>query len=163
MGEHIEVQTTDLMSTVELGELRSWLEIPDLSPLWDLADESGRDVQLPRQDVDQPYPRFRRGTSVSLGFNLRGDLDRSNAVVAGLIDARTQLWDHRQYLAANVCGRSSATDGTRGLTLVLPDDSTASAPVHIGRRLYLAARSPVELTGTLRLTVIAGELDEDGS
>lgn len=163
MGEHIEVGLTDGMSTIELGELGTWFEIPDLSPLWDLADERGTDVELPQTDGDRPYPRWRKAIDVALGFNLRGDLDIDNDPVDGLDTQRTQLWDHRQYLAENVCGRSDATDGSRPLTLYLPDDSTAVATCHIGRRLFFTASSPIELAGILHLTVVEGELTVEGS
>lgn len=156
--EYIGVASTDGMSTITLGKLNTWFEIPDLSPLWDLADEFAVDADLPDSDALVPYARPRTGVDVSLGFNLRGDLTRANSALGTLTAARTQLWDHRQYLKANVCGRSAAATGTRTITLHLPDGSTATIAAHVGRRLYLVGSSPVELEGTLRLSIPAGEL-----
>lgn len=141
----------------------AWLLIPDLSPLWDLADEKGDDVGLLGVDGSRGFPRYRAATSASVPFFLFGEFDRDGDGVAGLDDQRTQLWDHVTYLAANVLGRSGDSDGARDIEVHVPGGDTIEGRGSIARRLTLTALSPSSLTGTFLFRLLDGELAVAGS
>ncbi len=157
--EYLEIDSIALPSG---GPRNAWILV-EVAPLWDLADEKGDDVDELGVDGSRGYPLLRTGTLYSVGFDLFGDWDRDGDYVSGIDAQRAQLWDHREYIKANIAGRSADSDGARDLVLHLPDGGTATGRGKIGRRLHLAPTSPISVNGTFQIKILEGELTEIGS
>lgn len=152
--EYLEADSIVLPSG---GPANSWILLR-VESLWDLADEKGSDVDELGVDGSRGYGLLRTGTVHSVPFDLFGEYDRNGNRVAGVDAQRAQLWDHRQYLKANIAGRSASADGARALILHVPGGGTATGRGKFARRMHLAGPSPTSINGTFQIKILEGEL-----
>lgn len=140
-----------------------WINIEDLSPLWDAFEVRGDDRILPGTSGVHPYRRRPTVTRVAVDFTVFGDRDRNGGRVYGLANIRAQLWNHREYLLDNFATQPTSNPGTRPAILHAPGAATAEADVHILPPFHLAGLGPLAFTGTLVLSIPDGVFAETGS
>ncbi len=131
-------------------------QVVDLSELLSGSDERGSDRLVPGTAGVIAYPRRETVTVVNLPIAIFGHYDFAGVAHP---DTRTGLALNAAYLQANVTGSSGVGDGTRTATLHWQSLGTVSKPVHVYKKLDLAADGPSKMRGILRLSFPEGLFD----
>lgn len=135
----------------------------DLSPLWDGPDIRGGDLLLPGASGQRPRPRRPDLTKRNLPLVIVGDHDIDGNAYTSQADVREQLWENVSYLRGHVVDPLTTGDGTRYLTLFLPNGDMAGGRVTVYSPLNLTARGPAALDAILSVSLPDGALELIGS
>lgn len=144
-----------------------WIEPLDLAPLWDGADISNDDLQVPGASGQRELPQYLEPVVGVIPAVVFGDRDTSGGTVTGDAECRMNLYDNLAYLKDNICTPVGTLPSSRSCTLHLPDGSTTlTGSIRISRRLDVRGLDPsfpFAVAVSLAFKIVLGELVESGS
>lgn len=132
-------------------------EIEDLSPLWDIPDVRGGDLEVPYRRGVVPFRRISGAKRVDLPFVILGGFDPDGAPAT---DGREQLWLNRRELIRTVIRplQVGTVTGDRTIRYYAPDGTTISGPGKVIGGLRPQQLGPAGMRGSLSLSLSEGGL-----
>jgi hypothetical protein len=130
--------------------------VTDVTPLWMGPAQRGQDLLIPGRPGQLPNPRRADLTKVTLRMVIDGSVDRTGA--AWPCGEREGLRRNVLFLRQNVSDPTNHGDGTRGLSLVTPDQSSTLTGRATIEALRTGVRSGPVWVATLELALPDGAL-----